>query len=197
VSDFAGRRPVPPSPADLIRGYMGAAPLDARVKPAHEGRRGWRKPSGFAVALLLAALSLSPAWAVSDPAELLSNPAQETRAEAIGARLRCLVCQNESIEDSNADLARDLRTIIRQQVVAGRSDQAIIAYMVQRYGSFILLKPPFNGLTFVLWATPFLAIALGLIIAVGAAWRRRGRRAETPPALTETERARLETILHP
>jgi cytochrome c-type biogenesis protein CcmH len=149
------------------------------------------------VAAFLVALAVAPAWAVSDPAELLSNPAQEARAEAIGARLRCLVCQNESIEDSNADLARDIRTIIRQQVVAGRSNREIVGYMVQRYGSFILLKPPFNALTFALWATPFLAIALGLIIAVGAAWRRHGKRAETPPPLTAAERKRLETILHP
>jgi cytochrome c-type biogenesis protein CcmH len=145
------------------------------------------------VAAVLVALAAAPAWAVSDPAELLSNPAQE----AIGARLRCLVCQNESIEDSNADLARDIRTIIRQQVVAGRSNREIVGYMVQRYGNFILLKPPFNAMTFALWATPFLAIALGLIIAVGAAWRRHGKRAETSPPLTAAERKRLETILHP
>lgn len=147
-------------------------------------------------ALLLGLLvSVGHAQAVSDPSELLSNPAQEARAEAIGEKLRCLVCQNESIEDSNADLARDIRTIIRQQVVAGQSNQQIIAYMVRRYGTFILLKPPFDAMTALLWATPVIALLLGLSIAFLAAWRRKWRPSPGPIPLTEAERTRLETLL--
>jgi cytochrome c-type biogenesis protein CcmH len=141
--------------------------------------------------------SVGTAWAVSDPGELLSNPAQEARAEGIGLQLRCLVCQNESIEDSNADLARDIRTIIRQQVVAGQTDQQIIAYMVQRYGTFILLKPPLDTMTVVLWATPIVALLIGLGIAFFAVWRQRRRPAPGPAPLSAAERARLENLLRP
>lgn len=148
------------------------------------------------IALLLCLLiSVGKAQAVSDPSELLSNPAQEARAEAIGQKLRCLVCQNESIEDSNADLARDIRTIIRQQVVAGQSDPQIIAYMVRRYGTFILLKPPFDPMTALLWATPVIALLLGLSIAFLSVWRRKRRPSPGPAPLSEAERARLETLL--
>ena len=84
---------------------------------------------------------------MSDPAELLPDRAQEQRAEALGHQLRCLVCQNESVEESNADLARDLRRIIRQRVVAGDSDQQVTDWMVARYGDFVRLRPPFNAVT--------------------------------------------------
>ncbi|WP_284946227.1 cytochrome c-type biogenesis protein [Acidisoma cladoniae] len=148
-------------------------------------------------AMLFLAVAASSAGAVSDPNELLSNPVQEARAETIGQTLRCLVCQNESIEDSNADLARDIRTIIRQQVVAGQTDHQIVAYMVHRYGSFILLKPPFNPLTAILWITPVLALALGLGIAFLAMRQRRRNPVQGPPPLSDSERTRLETILNP
>ena len=88
------------------------------------------------------------------PRELLPDPQQEQRAEAIGEQLRCLVCQNESVEESDADLARDLRRIIRQRVVAGDSDQQVIDWMVARYGDFVRLRPPFNATTLVLWGAP-------------------------------------------
>ncbi len=156
-----------------------------------------RSKNFLSVLVVALVLSLGTAWAVSDPSELLSNPAQEARAEAIGQQLRCLVCQNESIEDSNADLARDIRTIIRQQVVAGQTDQQIIAYMVQRYGTFILLKPPFDPMTAVLWGTPVIALLLGLGIAFFAVWRQRRRPAPGPAPLSEAERARLENLLRP
>ena len=163
--------------------------------PTHPLGRS-RKPLRWLGMLLLGLMvSVSTARAVSDPSELLANPAQEARAEAIGQQLRCLVCQNESIEDSSADLARDIRTIIRQQVVAGRSDQQIIGYMVQRYGTFILLKPPFDALTALLWGTPVIALLLGLGIALGAVWRRRRRPQPGPAPLSEAERARLESLL--
>lgn len=127
------------------------------------------------------------ALAVSDPAEMLKDPAQETRAEQIGSQLRCLVCQNESIEDSNADLAKDLRAVVRQHVKAGDTDAQIMAWMVARYGTFVRLKPPLSSATLLLYATPFLALAIG---AGAAMW---GRRQRTPPPapLTDAERAAL------
>jgi cytochrome c-type biogenesis protein CcmH len=157
-----------------------------------ERRKGFRF---LGVLLLCLMVSVGTAKAVSDPGELLPNPAQEARAETIGQQLRCLVCQNESIEDSNADLARDIRTIIRQQVVAGQSNAQIIAYMVQRYGTFILLKPPFDAMTALLWATPVVALLLGLGIAFFAVWQRRRRPPSGPAPLSEAERARLESLL--
>ncbi len=140
-------------------------------------------------------LSVQGALAVSDPGELLANPVQEARAEAIGQQLRCLVCQNESIEDSSADLAKDIRTIIRQQVTAGRTNQQIIHYMVQRYGTFILLKPPFDLMTAVLWGTPIAALAVGIGIAIFSVRRQRRRGARGPAPLSDAERARLEALL--
>jgi len=163
-----------------------------RARPFAGHRKNLRS---LGLLLLCLMVSIGTARAVSDPTELLANPAQEARAEAIGQQLRCLVCQNESIEDSSADLARDIRTIIRQQVVAGRSNQQIIGYMVQRYGTFILLKPPFNGLTALLWGTPVIALLLGLGIAFGAHWQRRRRPQPGPAPLSEAERVRLESLL--
>lgn len=145
---------------------------------------------GLLVALAL--LIAVPAWAVSDPAEMLPNPAQERRAERIGSELRCLVCQNESIEDSEADLARDLRRIVRQRVAAGDSDRQVIAWMVGRYGDFVRLRPPFEPLTFLLWFSPVLALGAGAVAVVA------GRRRQKPvPPLSEAERARLADLLAP
>jgi len=135
------------------------------------------------------------AHAVSDPSELLSNPTQEARAEAIGQQLRCLVCQNESIEASDAGLAKDIRALIRQQVVAGRTDRQIIASMVRRYGNFILLKPPFDALTALLWASPVVALLAGAIAAFLGL--RRQRRRVAPPPLSPAERAQLDRLMRP
>jgi cytochrome c-type biogenesis protein CcmH len=143
-------------------------------------------------ALLLPALLLaSPALAVSDPAELLPDRQQELRAEALGHQLRCLVCQNESVEESNADLARDLRRIIRQRVSAGDTDQQVVDWMVARYGDFVRLRPPFNAVTLVLWSAPGLALLVGL----GAVLMARRRRPHPPEPLTEAERRRLADLL--
>ena len=111
----------------------------------------------FAAIIVSTLLAVSSAYAVSDPGELLPDRQQELRAEALGHQLRCLVCQNESVEESNADLARDLRHIIRQRVVAGDTDRQVIDWMVARYGDFVRLRPPFNAVTFVLWGAPGLA----------------------------------------
>lgn len=144
----------------------------------------------LATLVLVSGLAL-PALAVDDPAEMLRNPRQEARAEAIGAQLRCLVCQNESIEDSGAALARDLRHIVRQHVAAGDSDRQIIDWMVSRYGDFIRLRPPVNSLTLLLWAMPALAILAGLL----AAWAGLRRRPAPPVPLGAEERARLAELM--
>ena len=142
-------------------------------------------------AVLCCFLFAAPAFAVSDPAELLADPAQEQRAEALGHQLRCLVCQNESVEESNADLARDLRHIIRQRVVAGDSDQQVIDWMVARYGNFVRLRPPFNAMTLVLWGAPLIAVLAGLAAALIA----RRRRPAAPAPLSDAERQRLADLL--
>ena len=143
----------------------------------------------LAAAALLLALA-GPAGAVSTPAEMLPDPAQEARAERIGHELRCLVCQNESIEDSGADLARDLRMIVRQRVAAGDSDADVTQWLVARYGNFVRLRPVFDAETALLWLSPVLAVLAGLGAAL---WSRR--RAPAPPApLTEDERRRVEQL---
>ncbi len=141
------------------------------------------------VALVL--LTASPAGAISDPREMLANPQQETRAEQIGSQLRCLVCQNESIEDSNAALAHDLRAIVRQRVSAGDTDSQIMAWMVARYGNFVRLKPPLSLATALLWFTPLLALLAG----AAAAMLGRRRVQEAPQPLSEAESARLAEIV--
>jgi cytochrome c-type biogenesis protein CcmH len=141
-------------------------------------------------ALLLAALLVAaPAWAIGDPAEALPDPRQEARAVAIGQQLRCLVCQNESIEDSGADLARDLRKIVRQQVAAGNTNQQVIDWLVARYGNFVRLSPPIEAGTVLLWASPVLA----LLVGAGAVWF--ARRSPPPLPLSEAEQARLRALL--
>lgn len=143
------------------------------------------------LAMLALLASLSPAFALT-PDELLKDPALEHRAREISAQLRCLVCQNQSIDDSDAPLAKDLRTMVREQLVAGKSDQEIMEFVVSRYGEFVLLKPPFTMSTLLLWGTPF---AVLVIAGFGLILRRRG--AETVPEapLSEAERKALERVM--
>jgi cytochrome c-type biogenesis protein CcmH len=153
-----------------------------------------RMPAFAAAGLIVLALlgSAAPAQA-ADPSEMLKNPAQEQRAEEIGRGLRCLVCQSESIEESNADLARDLRVIVRERIKAGDTDDQIRQFVVARYGDFVLLDPPFKIKTLALWGGPILFLLAGLGILVSF-YRRR--RAETPPApLTADEKRRLDLLL--
>jgi len=145
------------------------------------------------IGLMVALLGLSlvgPALAISDPKEMLPDPRLEARAEAVGSQLRCLVCQNESIEESNADLAHDLRAIVRQRIVAGDTNQQVIDWMVARYGVFVRLKPPLTLSTALLWATP----VLGLLIGGVAAWLGRRRMAAPPAPLNAAEQARLREL---
>ena len=142
---------------------------------------------------MLLLLLAGPAWAISDPAEMLPNPAQEARAEQVGRQLRCLVCQNESIEDSNADLAKDLRRLVRARIAAGDTDQQATDWVVARYGDFVRLRPPVNLMTAALWGSPVIAVLAGL----GAAFAFSRRRPGPPAPLTETERARLAELTGP
>lgn len=147
--------------------------------------------------LTLAALLLPsiPALAVQ-PDEILADPALERRARVISAELRCLVCQNQSIDDSNAPLARDLRVLVRERLVAGDSDDAVRAFVVQRYGTFVLLRPPVSVSTWLLWATPL--VLLLVTIAVVLARMRARATAPAPVAaapLTPEEQARLDRLL--
>ena len=145
-----------------------------------------------ACAFALLFLSLAPAFAL-DPGEALPDPALEARARAISAELRCLVCQNQSIDDSEAPLAKDLRLLVRDRLKAGDSDDAVRRYLVARYGDFILLKPPLKTGTLLLWGTPFALLLAGAASLVIAA-RRRAARAEAGD-LSEEERARLREII--
>ena len=134
----------------------------------------------------------SPAWAVN-PEEMLADPVLEARAREISKGLRCLVCQNQSIDDSDADLAKDLRIIVRQRLVAGDSDSAVINFVVSRYGDFVLLKPPFKGATLVLWLGPAAIGGFGLVAMV--LFFRRRRATPKPPPLSAEEKRRLEALL--
>ena len=138
---------------------------------------------------LIAAAVVCAAGA-SDPGDRLKDPGQEARAENLFTQLRCVVCQNESIDDSEADLARDLRQIVRQQVALGRSDAQIKDYLVARYGEFILLKPKFSAGNSVLWLAPL------LIVLCGGAFFAVRSRGGTPlePALTPEEELKLDAL---
>ena len=145
----------------------------------------------LALAILLALSIASTAFAIS-PDEILKDPALEARARAIGQSLRCLVCQNQSIDDSDAGLARDLRTLVRERLTAGDSDQAVIAYVVSRYGDFVLLRPPVKPETWALWFGPLLLlVGVGSLIAVRA---RRKRAVNTTP-LSSDEQAELARLV--
>ncbi len=122
----------------------------------------------------------------------LPDPALEKRAHEIARTLRCLVCQNQSIEDSNAPLARDLRIIVRERLAAGDTDDEVRKFIVDRYGDWVLLKPPFKGYTYALWFGP---VALFLLAGIGAIVYFRGGRESAVPPLTEDEAARLRDLL--
>jgi cytochrome c-type biogenesis protein CcmH len=141
-------------------------------------------------ATLFLFLTLSTAFAVQ-PDEQLADPVLESRAREISAGLRCLVCQNQSIDDSDAPLARDLRILVRERLQAGDSDAGVRDYLVARYGDFILLKPPFEAGTLLLWLTPILALGVGAFVAM-----RRFRR-EKPAAdgLSEEEEMELARVM--
>lgn len=145
---------------------------------------------GAAFAAALAAAVLCMGAASDDPAERLQNPVQEARARHMFQQLRCVVCQNESIDDSQADIASDLRRIVRTQIAAGKTDVEVRDFLVQRYGEFILLKPTVTPGNAALWLTPFLLIAAGGVYI----WIRSRQPAVESPSLTEDEQRALAAL---
>jgi cytochrome c-type biogenesis protein CcmH len=145
------------------------------------------------LALALVLLVYLPAIAV-EPSEQLRNPALEARAREISSGLRCLVCQNETIDESNASLAHDIRILLRERLTAGDTDQQAVKAIVDRYGEFVLLNPPVHPATYVLWFGPF-AVLLGGLLGCMVWLRRRSGAIEAAMPLTPDERRRLDTIL--
>jgi len=143
----------------------------------------------LALALIL---SSAPAFAVN-PDEVLADPKLEARARAISAELRCMVCQNQSIDDSNAELAKDLRLLVRERLTDGDTDEQVLNYIVSRYGEFVLLKPRLEAKTILLWGAPLLLVLAGGLSLIVFARRRAGR--PTGSKLTAEEQARLRKLL--
>lgn len=148
---------------------------------------------GLFLSLLLPLFSVSAAVAV-EPDEILPDAAMEHRARDISAGLRCLVCQNQSIDDSHAPLARDLRLLVRERLKAGDSDKAVLDFVVDRYGDFVLLKPPMRGTTLLLWLTPILVLIGGILLA-RAARKSAPKGAGVSDQLTADEKRQLEAVL--
>ena len=148
----------------------------------------------LALALILTALVAVPAHAVL-PSEVLPDPAMEARARALSAELRCMVCQNQSIDDSDAPLAADLRVLLRERIAAGDTDEQVMDFLVARYGEFILLKPRFTWHTSLLWATPILVFAIAVLVAAYGYRQRRGRTSTAPAPLDPTEREAFRRLV--
>ena len=146
-----------------------------------------------ACAIWLVCLSL-PGWAV-EPDEVLSNPALEQRARSLSQQLRCLVCRNESIDESNADLARDLRVLVRERLEAGDSDPEVIDFVVTRYGEYVLLKPDMTGANWLLWASGPLTLLFAFGVVVSFSRRRSKEHLPTTAALNPQEAETLKKLL--
>ncbi|HEY4171831.1 MAG TPA: cytochrome c-type biogenesis protein, partial [Rhodopila sp.] len=176
--------------------------MGGRAKPGHDTRKGHgptshnssqphvRKRLPFILATTLLFLAAIPTFAV-EPSERLANPVLEARARTISEGLRCLVCQNESIDESGADLAHDIRVFLRQRLTAGDTDAQAIQAVVNRYGQFVLLKPPVEPATYVLWYGPPALVAIGLAGSLLWLRRRQTTPADTAP-LSPEETSRLD-----
>ena len=147
----------------------------------------------FVLVLVLSASASS--WAAVQPDEMLQNPALEARARTLSQQLRCMVCQNESIDESDAPLAHDLRVLVRERLQAGDSNAQVLDFLVARYGEFVLLKPRLSWRTAILWGLPPALLLTGITLLVIAAARRRQRAQEPAANLTAAEQARLRKIL--
>jgi cytochrome c-type biogenesis protein CcmH len=146
------------------------------------------------VAGLVLAVGLGGSALAVTPGEMLDDPALEARARTLSAELRCMVCQNQSIDDSDAPLAHDLRVLLRERIAAGDSDKAVMDFLVARYGEFILLKPRLSAQTALLWAAPVVLIIAGGIAAFGA-MRKRHAGKSAAASLSQEETAALDRIL--
>ena len=147
--------------------------------------------------LLAMLISLTPAHAV-EPGEMLRDPALEARARHISQELRCLVCQNQSIDDSNAELARDLRVLVRERLAAGDSDAAVLAFVEARYGEFVLLRPRLSAHTALLWSAPALLLLIAAMVLLRRARSQASARSTAPSdamPLSEAEQQRLDELL--
>lgn len=157
----------------------------------------------FSILMLLVALAAwlqAPSARAVNPDEMLADPVLEQRARDLSATIRCMKCQNQSIDDSDADLAHDLRILVRERIVAGDSDQQVLDYLVDRYGDFVLLKPRFTLQNLLLWGTPALALLFGLYVAARTMRRNRsghtgGQSAEGKGELSGSEQELLGRIL--
>jgi len=150
---------------------------------------------GLSIAILLALAGVAHAV---QPDEIMADPAQEARARALSRELRCMVCQNQSIDDSDASLARDLRLLVRERIAAGDSDTQVIDFLVARYGAFVLLKPQFNNETLLLWLLPPLVLlggGLGLWLHVRRKAAVAAAKATPVDGLSEAEEARLKQLM--
>ncbi len=148
-----------------------------------------------ALMLLVALVWSLPVQAVQ-PDEMLSNPVLEARARALSKELRCMVCQNESIDDSDAPLAHDIRVLVRRRIVAGDSDAQVINFLVSRYGEFVLLKPPLSWHTAALWGLPPGVLLVGIVMLIVVGRRRNGAPAGTEAVnLTAAEEARVRELM--
>jgi cytochrome c-type biogenesis protein CcmH len=183
--------------------HLLATPRALRALPKNGPgwrRRRWAAAGRTAVALgrlclLLLVLAVPPAAAV-DPDEMLADPALEARARSISQELRCLVCQNQSIDESNAALAKDLRLIVRERLRAGDSNATVLAFVEARYGEFVLLRPKLNAHTLLLWLAPLLllaATAVGVFQRTRASWTAPAKAAAQP--LSTGEQQRLAELL--
>ena len=146
-----------------------------------------------AITLLLATFTSGGSLAVQ-PDEVLKDPSLEARARELSRELRCMVCQNQSIDDSEAPLARDLRLLVRERLTKGDTDQQVLDFLVARYGEFVLLKPPLEGRTIILWTLPPLALLAGAIGLFFAGRRRRLGQLE-PATLSNEEQRKLSTLV--
>ncbi|KAF2990697.1 Cytochrome c-type biogenesis protein CcmH [Methylocystis sp. MJC1] len=171
-------------------GNLAPSPAGGRLarRPSFDGL--WRGRAGVGAVAMIALLFITPAHAVT-PGEMLPDPAMEARARAITSELRCLVCQNQSVDDSDASLAKDLRVLVREKLKDGLSDAEVKEYVHSRYGDFVLLRPPLKLETILLWTAPLLALLAG----AAAVWIASRRRAPASSIeLTAEERARLEAL---
>ena len=154
-------------------------------------------PRTSALALVVAlAIALAPGGAVLavEPDEMLDDPVLEQRARDVSKDLRCVVCQNESIDESNAEMARDMRILVRDRIRAGESNEEVMQYLVERYGDYVLLEPPFKPTTYVLWFGPAVILLVGVALAVAFA-RRKAAEPASPVPLDASEQARLRALL--